>query len=380
MTRSNNVDKSSVWREFCYDLVAARERDAKEAEYQLLIENGLRQMGWSKADGEICPKERLEVGSHGQLEPDITMKISNRPVFVIEVKRPNNNIKERQEIQLLSYMRMRNTPIGVYIGKDIRLYYDHRPSEQNVPPYMAWRTDVDADAKDGNDFIEFFHRDTFNENRILNYCVKSYEEKKTNDIMATFQNALRTDQNKAMHDVLTEYFVNYKKCNPEIVKSMLKHMIFTTSSNTQSTDGDSQVSEQHSFGMVTINNGKSNRKDTTKYALDGRTGMFGKGKFVREIVARFVENNPTFTYNQLKQIFPDRMQGSYGVIRSLDELEKSTHNRKDLATRYVMDKDKQLISSDGVRFVVCTQWGSYNFDNILNLMNKWGWTIIKSEQ
>lgn len=380
MTRSNNVDKSSVWREFCYDLVAARERDAKEAEYQLLIENGLRQMGWSKADGEICPKERLEVGSHGQLEPDITMKISNRPVFVIEVKRPNNNIKERQEIQLLSYMRMRNTPIGVYIGKDIRLYYDHRPSEQNVPPYMAWRTDVDADAKDGNDFIEFFHRDTFNENRIFNYCVKSYEEKKTNDIMATFQNALRTDQNKAMHDVLTEYFVNYKKCNPEIVKSMLKHMIFTTSSNTQSTDGDSQVSEQHSFGMVTINNGKSNRKDTTKYALDGRTGMFGKGKFVREIVARFVENNPTFTYNQLKQIFPDRMQGSYGVIRSLDELEKSTHNRKDLATRYVMDKDKQLISSDGVRFVVCTQWGSYNFDNILNLMNKWGWTIIKSEQ
>lgn len=374
----NILNKASIWQEFCYDLISAKERDVKEEEYQKLIENGLRQLGWSKAKGEICPKERLEVGSNGQLEPDITLKLGKRPVLVIEVKRPSNKIKERQEIQLLSYMRMRNTLIGIYIGEEIRLYYDYN-SLENEPPYMAWRTEIDEDATEGNRFVDFFHRDTFNANRLIAYCEKSFEDNKTNKIMSNFQNALRVDQNKAMHEVLTEYFVNYKKCNPSLVQSMLETMQFTTSSlNKQSSTDKAFKTELHSFGLVTIKGGNGKGKDTTKYALDGKSEMFGKGKFVREIVARFVENNPTLTYNQLKQIFPDKMQGSYGVLRSLDELENSTHDKKDLLFRYAMEEDKQLISSDGVRFVVCTQWGIYNFGNILDLLKRWGWSIIQS--
>ena len=38
----------------------------------------------SKPKGEICPKERIKIGSHNKLEPDITLKINERSVFVIE--------------------------------------------------------------------------------------------------------------------------------------------------------------------------------------------------------------------------------------------------------------------------------------------------------
>lgn len=42
-----------------------------------------------------------------------------------------------------------------------------------------------------------------------------------------------------------------------------------------------------------------------------------------------------------------------------------------------MDDDMLLQSADNVRFAVCNQWGRYNFPNIIQLMNKWGWDFIK---
>jgi len=78
------------WREFCFDLIVAAKDDILEDPYQEMIEQGLRQLNWSKANGEICPKERLQIGNRKQLEPDITLKINDRSVFVIEVKRPSN--------------------------------------------------------------------------------------------------------------------------------------------------------------------------------------------------------------------------------------------------------------------------------------------------
>lgn len=40
-------------------------------------------LGWSKAKGEICPKERINVGAANQLEPDITFRINGEAVFVV---------------------------------------------------------------------------------------------------------------------------------------------------------------------------------------------------------------------------------------------------------------------------------------------------------
>ena len=52
------------WREFCYDLIEAAKADVLEDPYQDLIEQGLRVLNWSKPKGEICPKERIKIGSH----------------------------------------------------------------------------------------------------------------------------------------------------------------------------------------------------------------------------------------------------------------------------------------------------------------------------
>ena len=89
---------------------------------------------------------------------------------------------------------------------------------------------------------------------------------------------------------------------------------------------------------------------------------------------------PKLTYRQLKQIFPDEMQGSYGVVRSIDELHDMEHDRKDLETRYLMKEEELLTASDGIRFAVCSQWGIFNIPNIFRVMEKWGWNVIKEEK
>lgn len=141
-------EKRMIWQEFCYDLIEARGKDTTEDVYQELVESNLRQLGWSKVRGEICPKERINVGSHNQIEPDITIKLSDQPAFVIELKRPRNAITPRQEQQLLSYMRLRKTLFGLYIGDDIKLYYD---TNEDLPTEV-WRTDLALDAASGEEF------------------------------------------------------------------------------------------------------------------------------------------------------------------------------------------------------------------------------------
>ena len=42
-----------------------------------------------------------------------------------------------------------------------------------------------------------------------------------------------------------------------------------------------------------------------------------------------------------------------------------------------MSSDEYILSSsDGIRFVVSNQWGSYNFVNFLDHIKKMGWIIV----
>ena len=116
----------------------------------------------------------------------------------------------------------------------------------------------------------------------------------------------------------------------------------------------------------------------TKYSIDGGMNYFGKGKFVREIVAAYLSAHPSITFVQLEQVFPDELQGSLGVVRCLDDILDS--NLKAPEVRYVMDDDKILTTKDGVRFAVCNQWGSSNFPHILDLLDIWGWNVLKRER
>lgn len=376
-----NELNTSKWQEFAFDLVEAKTNEILEKPYQEKIEAAFRALGWSKAKGEICPKERINVGANNQLEPDITFKINGTSVFVVEVKQPTNRLTQRQIEQLLSYMRMRQVLFGLYIGDEIRLFYDNG----DALPTSVMQIDIDTEAANGWKFIDFFARGMFSSERIKSFCLERYKEIHSTNILDSFAAELDMDANKAVKTMLLDYFVTVKKCDEATAIRFLDTYMFQAIKPAERI-AESEKSDEPQLETVSRyvlqRQGRKHKKgrDTTKYSIDGGMNYFGKGKFVREIVAAYLSAHPSMTFVQLEQVFPDELQGSYGVIRRLEDIYNSAHDQKDLMTRYVTDDDKILRTGDSVRFVVSNQWGSFNFPHILELLDKWGWNVLNDKE
>lgn len=383
---TSHEKNQNKWREFCYDLIEAVKDDILEDPYQEMIEQGLRQLSWSKANGEICPKERLQIGNRKQLEPDITLKINDKSVFVIEVKRPNNKLNDDNILQLVSYMRQRQVPYGLYIGDRIALFYDdsiHQPTE-------VWGIELDSDADEGWRFVDFFARGSFSAERLETFCKERMNEIHTSMGLRDIAGRLAENEGDAiLKEIVEHYLVGMKQYDRGLITKFLNRYRFAAQLLEQEQTVDEEVSLENEIGqqshyvLVKQPRGKSgsNGRDNTKYSIDGGTNYFGKNRIVREIIIRYLELHPKMTYRQLEQIFPDELQGSYGVVRNLDELHEMEHDRKDLETRYLMKEDELLTTpADKIRFAVCSQWGAYNIPNIFRLMEKWGWNVIKEEK
>lgn len=117
-------------------------------------------------------------------------------------------------------------------------------------------------------------------------------------------------------------------------------------------------------------------RDKTKYIINHSGQKLGKGRFVLELISRYVNNHPT-DFESLKILFKDKLQGSTGVINRLDYVEVKYANKSD--KRHFIGKDEILTSSDGVKFVVCTEWGKFNIDAMVQLGRELGFSIEETE-
>ena len=278
-------------------------------------------------------------------------------------------------------MRMRQVVFGLYIGDEIRLFYDNG---DNLPTSVM-QIDIDTEATDGWKFIDFFARSMFSYERIKAFCSERYKDIHSGIVLDSFADKLAENASEAIKSLLYDYFVTSKKCDETATNRFLETFRFQVANDTKESKEETESAVMPSETVsryVLKKQGRSHKKgrDTTKYSIDGGMNYFGKGKFVREIVAAYLSAHPSITFVQLEQIFPDELQGSYGVVRRLDDIYNSDHNLKDLLTRYVMDEDKLLRTKDGVRFAVCNQWGSFNFPHILDLLDKWGWNVLNDKE
>jgi len=118
-------------------------------------------------------------------------------------------------------------------------------------------------------------------------------------------------------------------------------------------------------------------KDYTKYNFNNDT--YNKGRLVNAVIQKIVDDNPKITFSELKQKFPDDIQGSNGVFKRKEEA-KSINAQS--GTRYLTKDEKKepITLSDGTVICTCNQWKPENIKRFIKQANeKFGSKIVEEK-
>ncbi len=145
------------------------------------------------------------------------------------------------------------------------------------------------------------------------------------------------------------------------------------------TDGD-QVSELKNSDKNSVPKGflavfpkkagANNLRDTTRYLFDGK--KYGKNRLVLAVVKKYMADNNDDLYSfELMSTFDRSLQGSLGVVRTLEDAIKSC---KDPEMRFFCRPD-EIIHALDEDCVVCTQWAASNITNLIKRAEELGMQI-----
>ena len=114
------------------------------------------------------------------------------------------------------------------------------------------------------------------------------------------------------------------------------------------------------------------------YSLNGDVA-FCKNRSVLNTVRQFLEQMSCATFKDVCDFFPRELQGSYGVVRSLDEIERRKRQNRTEDDRWFLEPEEILTAADGVRFAVSNEWGD-NFASFQkHVTERLGWTLEEVE-
>ena len=115
-------------------------------------------------------------------------------------------------------------------------------------------------------------------------------------------------------------------------------------------------------------------KDFSKYIFNGET--FVKRRLVLAVVRQYVEDYRPATFDELKEAFPDYLQGSLGVVKLIDEV-SDKYKGIGGVKRYFVNDDEIIRLESGEKVIICTQWGT-NIDRFIeHTMRETGYKIEK---
>lgn len=359
------------WNQFVYYLREAKKNGVEEPEYHSTIEAQLQLLGWMRYKNEICHKPNLSIGNNGHIQPDILIQKDDKKQFVIEVKRPLHSQIAKDRDQLVSYMRQLKLKAGIYIGEHIEIFYDQPESENAV---SVLTIPLELDNKRGARFVELFSKDRFSKEAIVQFCEDRIKELRHQESLNKIKDHLVTDAQGQITEGMKMYLM--EKYGNTFSESDIVGML--ASLNFTATPKDGQQTVVVTPAPVPQNQGSDTTKpkqqhDKTQYSINGG-GFEGKRRFVHQLVKSYVEQHPSATFAELENVFPTSLQGSYGVIRTVDYIREKGIEEY----RYLMKANEILRSADGVTFAVCSQWGIGNTPRVVELAKKLGYNITTS--
>ena len=356
------------WNQFVYYLCEDKKNSEEETKYHSTIEAQLQLLGWMTYKNEIFHKPKIPIGNNGHIEPDILIQKDDVKQFVIEVKRPQHEQTQKDRNQLVSYMRQLKLKAGIYIGEHIEIFYDQPDSEHAV---SVLTIPLELNNKRGVRFVELFSKDRFSKENIVQFCEDRIKEMHHQESLNKIKDHIIHDaQNQITESMKMFLMEKYSNTFSETdIAGMLATLSFTATPKVGQMPTSSPQKQAQGAAKP-----KKHQHDKTQYSING--GSFeGKRRFVHQLVKLYVEQHPSATFEELENVFSAELQGSYGVIRTLDYIHKKGDEK-----RYFIKTDEILRSADGVVFAVSTQWGIGNTLKVVKLAKKLGYKIAATNE
>lgn len=115
----------------------------------------------------------------------------------------------------------------------------------------------------------------------------------------------------------------------------------------------------------------------TKYSINGGEPSW-KNRTVWNVVRNLLSELPNATFKEISDFFPKALHGSFGVVATVEDIEKRAKYNLTEHSRWFLDPSEILTSADGVRFAVSNEWGD-NFENFRShVIKEFGWTITEA--
>lgn len=336
-----------LWNEISYDLSACRSAQVLEKDYENAIVQCLAILGWKKYLGEIMTQYPVQVGRETKLA-DIVVSSGGIERFVVEVKRPGHHICPEDEMQMFSYMRLvrHQVSFGLYIGDDIRLYYDDSSSTSYPEPILV--VDITKDNPDGFKLVELFLKDNFSEEKLQSFCLQRKSELEREEHIRREIHRLVSDQEGAYLKQLYADNCVAQGLGDDFAARVLENITISIKNKTAVSlaellpfNGDTNRKERVDRG---IRRGKYGLRTKKGFSINGSLPM-GCGRLALSIVRQFVVDNPHLTYDEVRRKLPVCAKiSTFAEMRNEDQI------------RYFSAPEELLKSSDGVEYVLTNQW------------------------
>ena len=357
-----NNDK---WNEICFLLSDKIKTGISESDFEQNVIQALRVLGWKEFLGDIQIRPPFQIGASNSIKPDFVINSSEKKnLFVIEIKQPSIPLNTNFQRQLFSYMRQLRLQYGLLIGQVIQIFYDGDLTNHDDPVLLE-TIDFEIDNSKGLKFVELFSKESFSYELLQSFTLKSLkrinrkvEQKKLR------KKVLSTDYQSELLELIKQNLLN--KYDAELINNVLQEVKINITAKNQI-----EVEELKHQENVRQRVENISKRDNTRYILNKNSDLLFKNRFVLEVVREYLKRNPK-TFEELKEVFPDKMQGS-GVINKLSFVETKYANKSN--KRHFIREDEILVSKDNIKFVVSTEWAIGNINNIVNFARKEGFEV-----
>ncbi|MDI9880270.1 type I restriction enzyme HsdR N-terminal domain-containing protein [Flectobacillus longus] len=358
---------NNQWNEICFYLSENIRTDISERDFEKNVIQALGVLEWKEFLGNIQTRPSFQIGASNRIMPDFVINDNEKKnLFVVEIKQPNIQLNTNFQQQLFSYMRLLRLQYGVLIGQVIQVFYDGDLTDHDDPVLLETIT-FERDSAKGLKFVELFSKQTFNYDLLKAFTLNSFKKiNRKAEQKKLQQKILSTEYHLELLELIKQDLLN--NYDAELIDNVLKEISINIHSKQPVIAEKLKIQAK---SPATIEN--PNKRDTTRYMINGRNERLPKNRFVLEFVRAYLQKYPTISYSYLKNLFKDEYQGSTGVINKLEFVEEKYANKEN--KRHFTESNDILISADNIQFVVSTQWDKDNINNIVDLARENGFEI-----